>query len=357
MQAVCHSQMPKHLIIKTLFLILVFALENAGAECFYQDDFDHVIKVASFDSVPEQHKKYAICPGKKDGESASRNELTPREVLSFKGLAAPDEILLDGTVRSETISSALGKIELRWPRKIEGIFGKNPLRATTDAARTVARAISSPAFPSKIQNIDLPWKIIFIDEEQLANNTIPANLKNNCHPGWMTAPANIYIVAQRVAYNCSREKVPPSEADAAMSQVLIHEIGHALEFHLLEGVRVDPDSRMRAEGFASWFEYYAAEYSSLLSRSKIKDNFLSAARFSLKEQKGNFTFTGSGLDYARASMYFFSIADKRGVRGVLDVYKKMSEANLGFFQAIESANNLSPEQLEKDVARFIENGF
>lgn len=345
--------MPKHLTIKSFFLSLAIVYQNAQAECFYQDDFSHLIKVPNSEAVPQRYKKYALCPGEQLSQESGAKELATLSAPSFSNLASPDEIVLDGTVRSEKISSALGEIGLRWPRKVEGVFGRTPLRATADAARTVSRAIHSPAFPSKIQNINLPWKIIFIDEEQLGNNTIPENLKNNCHPGWMTSPANIYIVAQRVAENCSNQKVPTGEADAAMSQVLIHEMGHALEFHMLEGVQEDPDHRMRAEGFASWFEYYAAEYSSLLSRSEIKNQFVNAARLSLEQQAKDFSFSGSALDYARASMYFFSIADRRGARGVLDIYEKMSTDNLGFFQAIEDAHGLDKERLEQEVERFI----
>lgn len=335
-----------------LFILIAFFLFlpcQVAAECFYANNYGVVIKVKNLNAVPSDFKSYAYCPGEEE-----KNEFI--EILNSAtsiDLAKPEDIKLEGSIRSETISSTLGTIELRWPRKVEGIFGRTPLRATTDAARTVARAIRSPAFPNRIQKIDLPWKIIFIDQEQLSNNTIPDYLQNGCHPGWMTAPANIYIVAERVAYNCSDKKTPPSSADKAMTQVLVHEMGHALEFHMLKSTVRDPDARMRAEGFASWFEYYAADYSSLLSRKQIKDEFIRRAKFSMNSSKDNFVFSGTAEDYARASMYFFSIADKRGARGLMSVYRKMQEEDLSFFEGVQKALGWSKDRLSDEANRFV----
>ena len=41
-------------------------------------------------------------------------------------MAQPEDVKLKGTVRKESISSSIGHIELRWPRKVELLFGRTP---------------------------------------------------------------------------------------------------------------------------------------------------------------------------------------------------------------------------------------
>jgi hypothetical protein len=125
-----------------------------------------------------------------------------------------------------------------------------------DAARTIARIISKPAFPAEVRRLKFDWQVIFMDGK-LPETQIPEVLARSCHPGWMTPPANIYIVAQRVAGDCGggQEQVP-RVADSTLAAVLVHEIAHAIEYHLL-GPAFGGD-RMRAEGFATWFTDYAS---------------------------------------------------------------------------------------------------
>ena len=302
--------------------------------CIYVDGNGAYKQVNSRSAIPSQFSAQSRC------FAANQNQY----------LAAPEEMKITGAERREDMSSPIGRIQLRWPRKVESLFGRTPLRAMADAARTVSRALSKSAFPAKLQTLNMNWSVVFLDAD-LPETQVPANLRNDCHPGWMTPPANIYIVAQRVAGGCGGQVQRGSVADAQLSQVLVHEMGHAVEHVLLDDQFAS--DRMRAEGFASWFEQYAADSSSILDKQKIAAEFTSLARQSLKDQPSYFQFSGTAFDYARASMYFCLIVDRRGLNTLLDVYKTMSESRLSFFDAIQKRLGWNHKQLEDEVRKYI----
>ncbi len=316
--------------------------QNKGKTCVYQTDAGLFKTTKSLKRVPYKYRKKARCT--KAGAPGQKSQR----------MAKPDEIELEGNIRRETLNTSVGKIELRWPRSVESIFGRTPLRAMTDAARTVSRATKTAAFPSFIQNMNLPWNVVFMDEN-LPAAQIPQKLISNCHPGWMTPPANIYIVAQRVAAGCGGNRsVTASVADGQLTEVLVHEMGHALEYHLLaKNYRF---SRMRAEGFATWFETYAAQYSSFINRRDLQKRNAGWARLAIQQSPNSFTFGGSALDYARASMYFAAVEDRFGLRGIISVYESMVKNSLDVFKAIEKETLWNRSRLEKEAKRIADNG-
>ena len=287
--------------------------------CFYLGSDGKPVQVSSLRAVPERFKEHAQCFA------------VPKDHY----LADPSDIRLKGNIRQEYMGSALGRISLRWPRSAEVLFGRTPQRAVSDAATTVGRVLRTPGFPLELQRLALEWQIVFMDEA-LPEAQIPAYLVNNCHPAWMTPPANLYIVAQRVVAGCSgdRSRGPTQVADSELSQVLIHEIGHALEFALLKGQ--GQQDRMRAEGFASWFEQYASDFSAVTRKGAARARFAELARDAFAANPERFEFQGSASDYARASMYFHAIVSKRGVRGLMSVYERMVRERLPFFAAIKA---------------------
>lgn len=272
-------------------------------------------------------------------------------VSAQEHLAAPDEVTLNGNIRRETISSPVGKIELRWPRKVEVLFGRSPLRAAVDTANTLSRAIRKAGFPTRVEKFQPDWKIVFLDEE-LPETQIPKSLISNCHPGWMTPPANIYIVGQRVAAGCEAgAKSTTSVADKELARVMIHEFAHALEFKLIEGQL--PQERFRAEGFATWFEVYAANSSSLLNRGELYDYQRRLAEYAIEKEPGPFKFSGSPFDYARSGFFFHTIENRLGVRALMDVYEDLAQGKGDFLSAVAKRTSWSEEQLNREMLKLI----
>lgn len=322
-------------VLFTAFLCAEAAFAAKGEEiCIYADETGRIVQVNSAAQVPPQFRDRSRCFDKSENQY----------------LAKPEEIKLSGNVRKEDMSSSIGRIQLRWPRKVELLFGRTPQRAMADAAMTASRALKASGFPADIQTLQMNWNVVFMDED-VPETQIPSNLVSNCHPAWMTPPANLYIVAQRVAAGCGGGSSPGSQvADSELAHILLHEIGHSVEFRMLGGNQ--SRDRMQSEGFASWFEAYASDYSSIIKKGSIKDNYFSLAKQAIAANP-NFYFQGSAYDYARASMYFHAIASKKGVRGVSRVYEVLASENVSFFDAVKKAVQWDQKKLNEEVLRLL----
>lgn len=303
--------------------------------CVYQLEDGRVKQVPSLGQVPSRYQASAVC-----GAMQQSTYLAP-----------PEEIKLNGTVRKESMSTAIGPISMRWPRKVETLFGRTPERALVDAASTVGRALRQAGFKPEIQSLNVDWTVVFLDEE-VPETQIPAMLVTNCHPAWMTPIANLYVVGQRVVAGCGGGQSPGGKvADAELATVLLHEIGHGVEYQILKG-GFEGD-KMRAEGFATWFETFASGFSSVIPKGQELRQFKQMALRQLETNHGKFNFNGSGEDYARASMYFHVVVDKRGVKGLMDIYDSMLSKNILLRDAIKDAFAWDNNKLEAEVERFI----
>lgn len=322
-------------------LVAVTAFAAPSEICLFTDAKGTVQQVSSRSRIPEIYRSAARC-------------ISPTEAQRLSGgrlLAQPKDISLEGNVRSETITSPVGQINLRWPRKVEALFGRTPLRAAVEAARALNRSVSQASFPSAIQQMKLNWEIVFMDEN-LPETQIPKNLIDNCHPGWMTAPANIYIVSQRVVRGCGSERrVATSVADEELANVLIHEMGHALEYQLL-GLKNLPD-RLRAEGFATWFEGYAAQFTTVVDADKIINRQKALALASFRTSPVHFNFDGSAYSYARASMFFSAVENKQGISAINKIYSAMRGNRGLLFEAIKKATTWDEKRLHDEVRKFV----
>lgn len=324
-------------MLRALFVFLVAALAQSATAadlCMYVAENGSLVQVNGLDKVPQKFRAGARC-------------LTEK-VQSAKGeLAAPEDIKLDGNVRKVSLATSLGRMELRWPRKVELLFGRTPERALQDAASAVNRMLQR-GFPAVFRD-NPDWQVVFMDED-LPESQIPQYLVSNCHPAWMTPPANIYVVAQRVAAGCTGEKVRPNVADGELATVLIHEIGHAVEFQLTGGV--DSSDRSRAEGFASWFESVGTDYSSEAQKGLTRSRYIKAAKLNFSPERAQM-FGGGFEDYAVASMQFFAIVSRRGIPGLVRVYNKMSSAQVPFASALKSELGWNNKQLASEIRQFL----
>jgi hypothetical protein len=218
-----------------------------------------------------------------------------------------------------------------------------------EAARTVSKALKQSGFPLKLSTLDLDWQIVFMESDPPASQ-VPSYLISGCHPAWMVPPASIYVVAERVAGGCGGGvKSSQGVADAELSLVLVHELGHAVEHQLL-GDLVTLD-RMRAEGFASWFEQNAAGYSPLIASLNPQQEHRIRANEAMHATSGPFQFQGSAHDYSRASMYFVAIVKRYGISGLMDVYQEMVTHKISFFDAVKKRLGWSREKFEEEVGK------
>jgi hypothetical protein len=219
-----------------------------------------------------------------------------------------------------------------------------------DAAAAASRALRGSSFDPIVQSLRLEWQVVFMDEN-LPEAQIPTYLKENCHPAWMTPPSQIYVVADRVVAGCGGQRKSSAVADATLAQILIHEIGHAVEFQLLgKTAMID---KMRAEGFASWFESYASDFSAVVASGSVKRNYFELAREARKINPTRFDFGGGPGDYARASLYFHAVSNRRGIRGIMELYRAMRTQQLSFLDAIKSTTSWNDARLEQELRTLL----
>ena len=322
-----------------LFLSLLLVCSNelrAETVCVYFDKYGRQQQSKNLQNVPKQFRDTASCFEKIDTSANTQ-------------LAKPAEVDIGKSVRRETVSTSLGEIQLRWPRSVEPLFGRTPLRAMTEAASAVGRFLRAPGFGSSLNNPDIDWQVVFIDEK-LPEKQIPAYLISNCHPGWMVPPANIYIVSQRIISGCGTQQLSGQVADAELMKVLLHEMGHAIEFELLN--RRQNPSRALAEGFATWFEQEAAEYSPLVRGGESRQQNFAWAKESIRVSPDNFKFDGSAYSYARASLYFTAMQERGSIEKVNSVYQQYASGK-DFSEAVNSVFGWDSKRFDSEANSLV----
>ena len=319
------------MVFSILLFHRVIALSaNEPENCFYLDKRG-VIKIADrIDQIPIEYRSNAKCGLRRDVH-----------------YDRPSQIQLEGNQRSVTMASSIGSIELRWTRDQEKYFGRTPEKALADAAKTASKAVKSGGFPSVISTIDQNWRVIFLDQD-LPNAGIPMEIVTHCHPGWMYPPADIFIVAQRVSGGCSSgEKLDVGKADQALARVLLHEIGHGIEFALLSGSSAnDP---IRAEGFASWFESYAARYSDLVDEKQVEADYRLLGKRALAQATVGFSASGTPLDYGLGFLQFSYLVKTRGIYGITHLYQDSLKNGINFQQALLKQLGISSDRLREKI--------
>lgn len=321
--------------------VVFVQLSIADQLCVYIDDNNTIIQVHSLTEVPKQYISRARCFEVKPSKGKKSETIQ-------ESLAAPKDVSLKGSIRSENISSSLGRIELRWPRSVELLFGRTPQQAITEAARVVSRTLKSGGFPVSIQSLSLDWHVVFMEAE-LPEKEIPSYLQHSCHPAWMTPPANLYFVSKRIAQGCttSKQRVETMIANETLAQVAIHEMGHAVEHALLQDVSgMFGADRERAEGFASWFEWYAAGYSSIVDKQKV------LAQFKLSAPYAGDVFKGDASDYALSALKFIAIQEKFGIRGVFKVFEVMKSEKIQFKDAVKKIFKWDQVKLKSEALKL-----
>jgi hypothetical protein len=321
----------RSIVVAAAFLVSVLGLSrHAGAElpCAYLNDKGEVQYVAAPSKAPLHLRSRVVCADSQP-----------------KDIAPPSEVKLEGATKQASFVTDLGPMEVRWPRSVEQCLGKSPSRAVADAASAVNRAIKSGRFMSEVRSARNDWSLVFTDKKS-AFSQFPMALSLGGHPGFMIPPNQIYIISDFIAPDCNAGAV----TDSMLAQVLIHEMGHVVEYLLLGGQQMDGD-RKRAEGFASWFEIYASDFSSAISRGHVREYYRKLAEQAV--QSNSVEFSGSAQDYGRAAFDFIAITDRRGISGLMEIYTAIRNERLSFKEAVYKRFRWDGAALDREARSYI----
>ena len=64
---------------------------------------------------------------------------------------------------------------------------------------------------------------------------------------------------------------------------------------------------------------------------------------------GSSSFTGSGEDYAIASLEFEAIVNRKGISGLMDVYETMGRDHCSFYEALKKRFGWDQKDLQREV--------
>jgi hypothetical protein len=296
---------------------------RAQESCVYADDRGTILSASSLKDVPSRFRAKAACRTKQPSS-----------------IPKAEDVALRGSTRSESFGTPLGTMDVRWQRSAEQCFGKSPARAISEAASAVNRALHTARFDQRIKSQRRDWSLVFIDRAS-AVSQFPITLSLGGHPGFMVPPNQIYMVVDYISPHCQAS----GDVDAHLTQVLLHEMGHVLEFALLDGT--DGDDRKRAEGFAAWFEGYSSKFSSAIPKGSVQQRYRALIRS--QADVGTSTFDGSGQDYAIASLEFEAIVARKGVSGLMSVYETMVSERCSFYEALGKRYGWDQKQLKREV--------
>lgn len=299
---------------------------HAEQSCVYINERGEPEQVRNPQALPHNLRSRIVCKDKTIGE-----------------VVAPEELDVGRDARSAEFSTELGTVKVRWSRSIERCFTSNPARAVGDAARAVNRAIKNARFIEALRYNRREWSIGFVDK-MAAISQFPLDLTLGRHPGFMIPPNRIYLISDYVAPDCGDHQM----ADDLLTQVLLHEMGHVVEYVLL-GERQTPIDRARSEGFAVWFEQYSAEFASNLLSGQVKSYYAGLAQM-VDLDRG---FTPDPKGYAQAGLKFQTIVSRKGVSGLMSVYQLIREEQLPFDIAVERALSWNGATFERQVRGYL----
>jgi hypothetical protein len=312
-----------------LLLLLCVALTEGVAEpCRYLDRSGRAHLVEAITDVPAAYRESVECLG------AERS----------RGLD-PQGVKLTGATGKVSVRTGVGEFTLRWSRAVQDCFGRSPERSLVEAAAATNRALKSASFSEVAKYSQQHWNVVFTDRAT-ALREFPLAITVGGHPGFMLPPSSIYLISDFIAPHCSRKAV----ADSTLVQVLLHEIGHVIEYLLLGEGKLEGD-RQRAEGFATWFEQYSSDFSSDIRKGSIWDEHRVLAARQLQQPAA--PFSGSASDYAVASLPFRAIVAKRGVQGLMRVYETMRARGISFREAVKEGLGWTQSTLDREVRQQV----
>lgn len=315
---------------RVLVGVCLVTLQAASAEssCVYLNHYGEMVRVRNAQAAPHAFRSRVVC-----------KDISPDEI------AAPEDLDVGNDARVASFTTDVGPMNVRWSRSVEKCFKNPPSRAVGEAAQALNRALKSGRFTSEVKYSRREWSLAFIDKTS-AFSQFPTALSLGGHPGFMIPPSRIYIITDFVAPDCLQQQL----ADEALTQVLLHEMGHVVEYLML-GEQSNTFDRQRAEGFASWFEQYSADFATTISRGSVREQYAALAR-SAPPLTGR-SFSGSAGDYALAALPFQAIVYRKGISGLMKVYQSMREDRVPFYDAVERGIAWNRATLERQSQELL----
>lgn len=229
--------------------------------------------------------------------------------------------------RGRSIKGSLGTVKLFSPRTLEQLINRDLSSVVVNAFHRAAGILATNAFPEILKATEYDWQLFF---ERSRKRETGGLSSARCHAAWMGPPANIFISADQLASNCGRLRRSSVEVAEELGSVLVHEIGHAIEFQMM-GRGFGRRQRWHSEGFATWFE-------SLSDGETISDTRLEMFQIAVRTLDPEwrpFLFKGSKADYARSYALVAAIAEGHSIPTLLSIYATMDSQNCRFDQAVQ----------------------
>jgi len=349
----------------------------AETSCIFRDSASGVFRTSnSLEDIPEESRNSAQCRSRSAVGAYQTSSQASSEKVSATSKAAsslasgysvkdhaavvgdlvpdsqrPSGMLLEGSERRESIPTSLGRVNLRWSREAEELFGASPKKAVQEAWDAAGRALAQRGLPYRLRTEEYGWNVIIMPQgrEQLLIDSPGTTL---CHPAWMTPPADIYVVADLVLTGCGRhERLAGSAGQANLRRILIHELGHAVEFQLM-GKAFHLSQRWHAEGFATWFETLAEPYVRGEGKAFSRNQLRERARHALFPTWETRLFRGSSEDYARGYGLIAVIAEGRAVAELIAVYREMEKSQVDFNKAAFARLGWTSQRLVTEAVSY-----
>jgi hypothetical protein len=262
--------------------------------------------------------------------------------LVAQQIITPDKIELAGAHKNFSFTTPFGELRLRWKVTSDNPFGTNPYQIVKETWIAAGKVVSRSTFPTWLRSSKYQWNMIFMDQDTTARSN-PFN-SINCHPAWITPPANIYVSSYLISTSCGREKLNTNVARDRLKSTLMHEFGHALEYQLL-GESIAYAQRFHSEGFAEWFETEAnLQLSGNSNEKRLK---LANAKVLFDLSWDPLSFNSSPEDYLKSFAMMTAIIDKFGLSKIIKAYDNAREMKTDLLVQLFKETNINMGQWKK----------
>jgi hypothetical protein len=318
-------------LLALIFALIAVSPQVRADSCVFIDDTNTIRSVDSLSLVPRRYRKAATCKDIRVGE-----------------VIAPHSMDVGRLAREVSFGTSLGTMHVRWARDLERCYRATPSKAIAEAARTVRQALRVSKLYSEVGQKHRTWDFVLTDRLH-ALSQVPTDIIRGRHPGFMLPPNRVYILSDFIAQNCQENPI----SDRLLAQVLLHEMGHVVEYILL-GEPASMSNRERGEGFATWFEHYASEFSKTIGKDRVSENLRKLGTQNQVAQVRKGSFNGTALDYARAAMPFFLLVSKKGTGGVARLYRDARIKQIPLHEAVRNVFGWSDATYRTKLNRFTE---